>query len=165
MDSGLSRSDAKSAFSRQRRRLALAQIASRLRHEPDDVSAMLPFEEVVAALGRTSQVDAGVRTIPLDAIVGTVDRRRGEFDREFRPASGDVRGRSGAHPPRPPAQDARAHVPRADPARRGRAGADQAVRRVALRPARDADRGLGLSREPRARAAALPRGDGGGVVP
>jgi hypothetical protein len=93
VDSGLSRSDAKSAFSRQRRRLALAQIASRLRHEPDDVSAMLPFEEVVAALGRTSQVDAGVQTIPLDAIVGTVDRRRGEFDREFRPASGDVRGR------------------------------------------------------------------------
>lgn len=93
MDSGSPRTDARSAFSRERRRLALAQIAARLRNEPDDVSAMLPFEEVVAALGRTSQRDAGVQTIPLDSIVGTVDRRRGEFDREFRPASSDVRGR------------------------------------------------------------------------
>lgn len=93
MDSGSPRADAKSAFSRERRRLALAQIAAFLRHEPDDVSAMLPFEEVVAALGRTSQRDAGVQTIPLDSIVGTVDRRHGEFDREFRPASSDVRSR------------------------------------------------------------------------
>ena len=93
MDSGSPRADAKSAFSRERRRLALAQIAAFLRHEPDDVSAMLPFEEVVAALGRTSQRDAGVQTIPLASIVGTVDRRRGEFDREFRPASSDVRSR------------------------------------------------------------------------
>jgi hypothetical protein len=80
-------------FSRERRRSALASIVARLRHEPDDVSMMLPFEEVVAALGRRSERDLGVRPIPLDAIVGTVDRRRGEFDREFRPASPQVRGR------------------------------------------------------------------------
>jgi hypothetical protein len=55
--------------------------------EPGDVSDMLPFEEVVAALGATSRTDLGVRRIPLDSIVGTVDRRRGEFDRSFRPAS------------------------------------------------------------------------------
>ena len=54
---------------------------------------MLPFEEVVAALGRRSQRDLGVQRIPLDSIVGTVDRRRGEFDRAFRPASPEVRGR------------------------------------------------------------------------
>ena len=48
---------------------------------------MLPFEEVVAALGRRSERDLGVQSIPLDSIVGTVDRRPDEFDREFRPAS------------------------------------------------------------------------------
>jgi hypothetical protein len=53
---------------------------------------MLPFDEVVAALGATSRVDIGEQVIPLDSIVGTVDRRRGEFDRDFRP-SPSTRGR------------------------------------------------------------------------
>jgi hypothetical protein len=83
---------ARSDFSRERRRRALSRIASRLRLEPDDVSVMLPFEEVVSALGRRSQVDLGIQTIPLDTIVGSVDRRAGEFDRDFRPAGG-VRSR------------------------------------------------------------------------
>jgi hypothetical protein len=89
---GLPRETAKSDFARQRRRRALASIAAHLRFEPDDVSAMLPFEEVVAALGRKSQRDLGVQLIPLDSIVGTVDRRRGAFDREFLPST-DVRSR------------------------------------------------------------------------
>ena len=93
MDSGFPRSDARSDFARQRRRRALASIVSRLRMEPDDVSAMLPFEEVVAALGRAGERDLGVQVIALDSIVGTVDRRRGEFDRSFRPATPEVRGR------------------------------------------------------------------------
>ena len=91
-DTGLPREDARTDFSRERRRRALAKIAQRLRSEPDDVSMMLPFEEVVAALGRTGQRDLGVQTIPLDSIVGTVGRRA-EFDREFRPATSGVRGR------------------------------------------------------------------------
>jgi hypothetical protein len=90
---GLPRETAKADFARQRRRRALASIAAHLRFEPDDVSAMLPFEEVVAALGRRSQRDLGIRLIALDSIVGTVDRRRGEFDRSFRPADPGVRGR------------------------------------------------------------------------
>src|SRR4051812_46617957 len=53
---------------------------------------MLPFDEVVAALGATSRVDIGEQVIDLDSIVGTVDRRRGEFDRSFRPSPG-TRGR------------------------------------------------------------------------
>src|SRR3954454_18052571 len=80
-------------FGRERRRRALSLIASRLRSEPDDVSPMLPFEEVVAALGRASETDLGVQEIPLDSIVGTVDRRTGTFDRSFRPADKGVRGR------------------------------------------------------------------------
>ena len=37
-DSGLPRADAKADFARERRRRALASIASRLRFEPDDVT-------------------------------------------------------------------------------------------------------------------------------
>ena len=86
------RDDAKAVFARERRRRALARIVSKLRSEPDDVSYMLPFEEVVAALGRTSEHDLGVQVIPLESIVGTVDRGSSQFDRDFRP-SADVRAR------------------------------------------------------------------------
>jgi hypothetical protein len=92
-DTGLPQQDAQSDFARQRRRLALSRLAARLRFEPDDVSAMLPFEEVVAALGRVSQRDLGLQSITLESIVGTVARRHGEFDRKFRPTSSGVRGR------------------------------------------------------------------------
>jgi hypothetical protein len=93
MSTGFPQEDAKSAFARERRRRALARIAARLRHEPDDVSSMLPFEEVVQALGRRAEHDLGVMPIALDSIVGSVDRRVGEFDRAFRPASPQLRGR------------------------------------------------------------------------
>jgi hypothetical protein len=92
-DTGLPQQDAQSDFARERRRRALSRLASRLRLEPDDVSAMLPFEEVVAALGRRSEHDLGLQLIRLDSIVGSVDRRRGEFDRQFRPTSSEVRRR------------------------------------------------------------------------
>jgi hypothetical protein len=87
MSTGVPREDAKAVFDRQRRRRALNRIVAKLRSEPDDVSSMLPFEEVVAALGRTGERDIGVQLIPLDSIVGTVDRGRGEFDRDFRPSA------------------------------------------------------------------------------
>jgi len=93
MDTGLPSEDAKGIFARERRRKALAQIVRRLRMEPDDVSLMLPFEEVVAALGRRSERDLGVQTIALESIVGTVDRRTDQFDRAFRPGSAQLRGR------------------------------------------------------------------------
>src|SRR4051794_1473515 len=92
MSTGMPRDDAKADFSRERRRRALARIVSRLRSEPDDVSYMLPFEEVVAALGRTSEHDVGIQLIPLESVVGTVDRATSQFDRDFRP-SADVRAR------------------------------------------------------------------------
>jgi hypothetical protein len=92
-ETGLPQHDAQHDFTLARRSRALAKIVSRLRFEPDDVSVMLPFEEVVAALGRRSEHDVGVQTIRLDSIVGTVARRRGEFDRNFKPVSKGVRGR------------------------------------------------------------------------
>jgi hypothetical protein len=93
MSTGFPSEDAKGDFSRERRRSALANLIAHLRREPDDVSELLPFEEVVAALGRRSERDRGIQLIPLDSIVGTVDRRPDEFDRDFRPASPQLRGR------------------------------------------------------------------------
>jgi hypothetical protein len=91
-DTGLPRQDAQHDFTRARRQRALARLTARLRREPSDVSAILPFEEVVAALGRRGERRLGLQTIELDTIVGTVDRGR-EFDRQFRPTSGRVRTR------------------------------------------------------------------------
>jgi hypothetical protein len=84
--------DAQTDFLRARRRATLAAMVARLRGEPDDVRVVLPYEEVVSALGYVSEHDAGQHVVPLDAIVGTVDRGR-DFDRRFRPTTGRVRSR------------------------------------------------------------------------
>ena len=91
-DTGFPGTDAQFDFSRARRRRALSRLANRLRGEPSDVNVILPFEEVVEALGRRGEKRLGLQTIELDSIVGTVDRGR-EFDRRFRPTSGSVRAR------------------------------------------------------------------------
>ena len=91
-DTGFSAQDAQSDFSRARRRQVLSRLSARLRREPDDVNLILPFEEVVAALGRTGEKRLGLQVLELDSIVGTVDRAR-EFDRRFRPTSRRVRQR------------------------------------------------------------------------
>lgn len=90
-DTGLPRADAQFDFSRARRRRALARLSAGLRRS-DDVNQILPFEEVARALGRTGERRLGEQLIPLDSIVGTVDRAR-EFDRSFRPTSTRVRAR------------------------------------------------------------------------
>lgn len=70
----------------------LSSLAVRLRLEPDDVQVILPYEEVVAALGFVSERNLGLQVVPIATIVGTVDRGR-DFDRRFRPTSGRVRNR------------------------------------------------------------------------
>src|SRR6476620_446636 len=92
MSTGSPSQDAQHDFSRARRARLLSDIARRLRREPDDVALILPFEEVVEALGRTGQIDRGLQVVPLDAIVGTVDRAA-DFDRGFRPTSPRLRSR------------------------------------------------------------------------
>ena len=92
MSTGFPGSDAQSDFSRARRARLLADIGRRLRREPDDVALMLPFEEVVEALGRTGQHDLGLQVVPLEAIVGSVDRAV-DFDRGLRPTSARLRSR------------------------------------------------------------------------
>jgi len=93
VDTGFPDQDAQTDFSRARRRHQLASLAARLRREPDDVDLILPFDEVVAALGRRGERRLGRQVIDLDSIVGTVDRSRREFDRSFRPTSQRVRRR------------------------------------------------------------------------
>ena len=54
---------------------------------------MLPFEDVLAALGRSGERHLGLQPIALKSVIGTVDRRETEFDRSFRPASSRPRRR------------------------------------------------------------------------
>src|SRR5947209_4659622 len=84
--------DAQHDFLRARRRAAAAKLTARLRGEPDDVGVVLPYEEVIRALGFQSERALGLQVVPLNAIVGTIDRER-DFDRQFRPTSRRVRGR------------------------------------------------------------------------
>ena len=91
-DTGFPNQDARSDFSRARRTRMLSRLATRLRREPSDVDLILPLEEVVEALGRRGERSLGMQTIPLDLIVGTVDRTHG-FDRSFRPTSRQGRER------------------------------------------------------------------------
>jgi hypothetical protein len=91
-DSGLPRADAASDFGRMRRQRALSLLAARLRGEPDDVNVILPFDEVVGALGRRGERDLGLQLVDIETIVGSVDRAR-DFDRSFRPTSASARER------------------------------------------------------------------------
>jgi ParB-like nuclease domain len=84
--------DAQHDFLRARRRATVAKLVARLRGEPDDVGVILPYEEVIEALGFKDMRQLGLRPVPLDAIVGTIDRAR-DFDRQFRPTSRRVRSR------------------------------------------------------------------------
>jgi hypothetical protein len=92
LDTGFPTSDAQNDFSRARRHQAVARLAQRLRREPSDVNMILPFDEVVEALGRTGERSLGLQSIALDSIVGSVGRTR-EFDRSFRPTSSRTRPR------------------------------------------------------------------------
>ncbi|WP_219412874.1 ParB N-terminal domain-containing protein [Pseudonocardia nigra] len=91
-DTGFPQTDAEHDFLRIRRRQVLSRLAGWLRREPDDVSEILPFDEVVAALGLVGERRLGMQVIPLDSIVGSVDRTR-DFDRWFRPRSHRTRER------------------------------------------------------------------------
>jgi hypothetical protein len=53
---------------------------------------LLPFAEVQRRLGLTSQTYSGVRPIPIDRILGSLDRTV-DFDRDFRPRSDHLSAR------------------------------------------------------------------------
>jgi hypothetical protein len=84
--------DAADDFNRARRQHVVGRLASRLRGAPADVDVILPFDEVVVALGQRGLQDLGLRMVDLDTVVGTVDRTR-DFDRWFRPTTNRPRQR------------------------------------------------------------------------
>ncbi|MCW2549797.1 MAG: chromosome partitioning protein ParB [Mycobacterium sp.] len=89
---GLPSADARDDFTRARRRAAWAKVIARLSGRPGDLDFLLPYDEVVAALGQREIVRLGLQTVELDTIVGSTDRVGG-FDRHFRPTSGESRER------------------------------------------------------------------------
>ena len=91
-ETGFPSTDAQFDYSRARRRHVLSTLGRRLRGQPGDVDLILPFDEVVEALGRAGERSIGLQSIALDSIVGTVGRGR-DFDRAFRPVSGRTRTR------------------------------------------------------------------------
>jgi hypothetical protein len=88
---GFTSADASDDFLRARRAQTMRRIGTRLGR--GDVDVILPFDEVVAELGRVGERELGLQNVPLDTILGTVDRKGGGFDRQFRPTSSLVRGR------------------------------------------------------------------------
>ncbi|CAM3773931.1 chromosome partitioning protein ParB [Tsukamurella ocularis] len=91
-DTGFPDEDARTDFERSRRRANIARLASWVRGQPGDVTEVLPYDEVVSALGFVSERPLGLQVVPVAQIVGSVDRTR-DFDRYFRPRSPALRAR------------------------------------------------------------------------
>jgi ParB/Sulfiredoxin domain len=91
-DTGSPRVDAEIDFARVRRHQTLSKLATWMRSDPDLITETLSFSAVVDALGRRGERRLGVQLIPLDQIVGSVDKVK-DFDRRFRPTSDRSRQR------------------------------------------------------------------------
>lgn len=90
---GSPRADAESDFLRARRHQVLSRLATWMRSDTaNDSGKTLSFSEVVEALGRRGERSLGLQVIPVDSIVGSVDKVR-DFDRRFRPTSDRSRQR------------------------------------------------------------------------
>ena len=92
LDTGFPAQDARDDFLRARRRAAMSAVRRRLHGRSATYDVLLPFDEVVAALGRRGERDLGEQVIAVDSVVGSVDRTTG-FDRLFRPTSDEVERR------------------------------------------------------------------------
>jgi hypothetical protein len=91
-NTGMPQADAQDDFLRARRGAVLARVGAAMRRDPAALGAILPFDEVVAALGRVGERDLGMQSVALASIVGSVNRTT-DFDRSFRPTSARVRPR------------------------------------------------------------------------
>jgi len=92
VDTGLPSADSRDDFARARRNATLSRLAARMRLRSGDLDVLLPFDEVVGALGHRGETRLGRRMVDLDLIVGSTDRVAG-FDRRFRPTSDLARQR------------------------------------------------------------------------
>jgi hypothetical protein len=91
-DTGSPRADAEADFLRARRLQVITAMASRMALKDSEDRKALSFQEVVDALGRVDEVSVGRKSIPVEQVVGSVDRVR-DFDPQFRPRSGRSRQR------------------------------------------------------------------------
>jgi hypothetical protein len=91
-DTGSPRADAEADFLRARRLQVISALTARLLRKEGGDRRALSFQEVVDALGVVDEVSLGIRVIPVEQIVGSVDRVR-EFDPKFRPRTGRSRQR------------------------------------------------------------------------
>ena len=78
-------------FTHARRRASLRRIRARLRNDLAS-NRLLSFEEVRGSLGAFNKVYAGMRVVPAEKIVGSVNRY-GHFDRAFPPAKASMETR------------------------------------------------------------------------
>jgi nucleotide-binding universal stress UspA family protein len=81
---------AKEDFRQARRQVALQQVYNRMIGK--ETSALLSFHDVRRALRVKNQIDRGLQTIPLDAIVGSVGRYT-DFTRSFLPLKDNMEER------------------------------------------------------------------------
>ena len=91
-DTGSPRADAEADFLRARRRQVASGLAARMLGKDNADRSALPFQDVVDALGLVNEEALGVRVIPVENIVGSVDKVR-DFDPQFRPRTGRSRQR------------------------------------------------------------------------
>ena len=78
-------------FRRARRRASLRRMKARVRKDLAS-NRLLSFDEVKGSLGAFNQVYLGMRVVPVEKIVGSVNRYR-DFDRTFLPARADLEPR------------------------------------------------------------------------
>ena len=78
-------------FRRARLRASLRRMKARVRKDLAS-NQLLSFDEVKGSLGAFSQVYLGVRVVPVEKIVGSVNRYR-DFDRTFLPARANLEAR------------------------------------------------------------------------
>ncbi|GAA3687956.1 MULTISPECIES: chromosome partitioning protein ParB [Gordonia] len=91
-DTGFPDADAENDFTRMRRHAEMSRLMAWFTRQPADVNTVLPFDEVVAALGRIGDTYLGLQQVEVESIVGSVDRTK-DFDRYFRPTSSRIRER------------------------------------------------------------------------
>lgn len=91
-NTGSPRADAETDFLRARRQHTMSAVASRFRSDAGERAQPLSYDEVLQALGLHGQRGLGVLVIPIERIVGSVDKVT-DFDRGFRPTTSRTRQR------------------------------------------------------------------------
>jgi hypothetical protein len=88
METGNLMVDAETAFARQRRRRRRDQAARWLLRRQRGECSLTRLEEALGAMPPARRLTVGLRTIPLDSIVGTAEPAKARtFDNSFRPPS------------------------------------------------------------------------------